>query len=124
MDSATDLSELLGGNPVQSPSFAPMVTGGGDPFISPMGPPAQKPSPDYSQQVSILRYSVRGLLSMISYFLAAFTISLSTPRTLLLQYIPNTYTAGGVVSYTGAAVLAAFAVVFSHMLNLLFRSLF
>ena len=123
MDSATDISELLGGNPVQSPSFIPMS--GGDPFIAQTSAP--KPSPptqDYSRQTSILRYSIQGLLSTISIFIAAFTISLSTPRTLLLQYVPNAYTSGGVVSYTGAAVLGGVAVVLSHILTVLFRSLF
>jgi hypothetical protein len=120
MESATDISELLGGNPVQSPSFTPMS--GGDPFIAPTSAP--KPPPDYSRQTSILRYSIQGLLGSISFFIAAFVISLSTPRTLLLQYVPNAYTAGGVVSYTGAAVLGGAAVVFSHILGVLFRSVF
>ena len=61
-------------------------------------------------------------VSMI--FIAAFVTSLSTPRTLLLQYVPNAYTYGGVVSYTGAAVLGGVAVVLSHILTVLFRSLF
>ena len=121
MDSSTDLSELLGGNPVQAPAFSPMVTGGGDPFSAPISQPKTQ---DYTPQLSILRYSVQGLLSSLSFFIAAFVISLSVPRTLLLQYIPNTYTTGGVVSYTGAAVLGGAAVVISYILNLLFRSVF
>lgn len=120
MDSATDLSDLLGGNPVQAPAFAPMVTGGGDPFSAPIA----QPKVDYTPQISILRYSVQGLLGTVSLFIAAFIISLSVPRTLLLQYIPNTYTTGGVVSYTGAAVLGGAAVVISYILNLVFRSIF
>ena len=115
----TDLSELLGGNPVQSPSFTPMS--GGDPFIAQTQPPKTQ---DFSRQTSILRYSIHGLLSTIALFVAAFTISLSVPRTLLLQYIPNAYTSGGVVSYTGAAVLGGAAVVISYVLTIVFRSLF
>jgi hypothetical protein len=122
MDS-TDLSDLLGNNPLQQPAYAPMVTGGGDPFISPISTTATKPQ-DYSQQVSILRYSVRGLLSYMSYFLAAVVISLSTPRTLILQHIPNTYTSGGVVSYTGAAVLGLVAVILSYVFTAVFHTLF
>jgi hypothetical protein len=122
MESATDLSELLGGSPVQSPTFTPMS--GGDPFIAPTSVPKVAPTQDYSRQTSILRYSIQGLLSTFSIFISAFVISLSTPRTLLLQYIPNAYTSGGVVSYTGGAVLAGVAVVLSHILTILFRSLF
>lgn len=122
MDS-TDLSELLGNSSVQQPAFSPMVTAG-DPFISPVPPTMTKPAADYSQQFSVIRYSIRGLLSYMSYFLAAFTISLSTPRTLILQHIPNTYTSGGVVSYTGAAVLGAAAVVLSYIFTAVLHTLF
>lgn len=83
-----------------------------------------KPAPDYSGQVSILRYSIKGLLSYFSYFLAAVTISLSMPRTLILQYIPNSYTSGGVVSYTGAAVLGGAALLITFVLNAVFNALF
>ena len=44
MEGATDLSELLGGQPVQSPAFQPMVTGGGDPFSTPLNTTPHKPS--------------------------------------------------------------------------------
>jgi hypothetical protein len=44
-------------------------------------------------------------------------ISLSTPRNLLLQYIPNAYTGAGVVSWTGAAVLGVAAVVIANVVN-------
>ena len=121
---ATDLSDLLGNAPAQQPAFAPMVTGGGDPFISPINTMSTKPSSDYSGQVSILRYSIKGLLSYFSYFLAAVTISLSMPRTLILQYIPNSYTSGGVVSYTGAAVLGGSALLITFVLNAVFNALF
>jgi hypothetical protein len=125
MDGATDLSELLGGQPVQSPAFAPMVTGGGDPFIAPMNTsPHKTPPPDYSHQFSILRGSVHGLLGYVAFFLAAALLSLSTPRTLVLQYIPNSYTSGGVVSYTGAAVLGGAAVVVAFVIKTLFNSIF
>jgi hypothetical protein len=51
-------------------------------------------------------------------------ISLSTPRSLILQYIPNTYTSGGVPSYTGAAVLAAVASAIAYVLGTLLSALF
>jgi hypothetical protein len=43
---ATDLSDLLGNAPSQQTAFAPMVTGGGDPFISPINTMSSKPSSD------------------------------------------------------------------------------
>lgn len=116
MDS-TNLEDILGGAPVQS--FAPMA-GGGDPFIAPI----TAPKPNYAPQFSILRYSVRGLLGYFAFFLAGAIISLSTPRTLILQYVPNSYTSGGSVSYTGAGVLGVSAVVISYVLSTLFNTLF
>lgn len=53
----------------------------------------------------------------IAIFLAGAIISLSTPRSLLLQYVPNSYTSGGVVSWTGAAVLGVACVVLTNFLN-------
>jgi hypothetical protein len=46
------------------------------------------------------------------------------PRTLILQYIPNSYTSGGVVSYTGAAVLGGAALLITFVLNAVFNALF
>lgn len=75
---ATDLSELLGGQPVQSPAFQPMVTGGGDPFSTPLNTSPPKSNPvDYSRQFSVLRGSVRGFLGYLAFFLAAGIMSLA-----------------------------------------------
>ena len=121
---ATDLSSLLGNAPIQnSPEFAPMVTGGGNPFISPIPSQQYSKPPDYSATFSAIRYSVRGLMTYIAFFLATAIISLSTPRTLILQYIPNTYTSGGVVSYTGAGVLGGAAVIIAYVLSTLLQIL-
>jgi hypothetical protein len=133
-DGATDLADLLNGagssnGPLpQSTTFAPITTGGGNPFIAPQ-PSA---SAQYTQPssgggggygFSTLRYAVKNLITYFGFFLAAAIISLSTPRSLLLQYIPNTYTSGGIVSYTGAAVLAGVAVAISYVVGTLGNAL-
>jgi hypothetical protein len=131
-DGATDLSELLGSGPVQNPSlpqsttFSPIVTGGGDPFISPMNTSAQKPQPSYnqSQTFSTVRYAIKNLMLYFGFFLGAILISLSTPRSLILQYIPNTYTSGGVPSYMGAAILGGVAVAVGYVFGTLGSALF
>jgi hypothetical protein len=130
-DGATDLSELLGGSPVQNPSlpqattFAPIVTGGGDPFITPVNTTGRTaistPSQEYSFQK--MRFAVKNFMSYFGFFLAAVIISLSTPRSLILQYIPNTYTTGGVPSYMGAGILAAVAVIIAYVVGSLLSSL-
>jgi len=132
-DGATDLSDLLGGGPVQNPqlpqstTFSPIVTGGVDPFISPMNTSSQKPATNITNQnqtFNTVRYAVKNLMVYFGFFAAAMIISLSTPRSLILQYIPNTYTSGGVPSYMGAAILAGVAVAIAYVIGTLFGSLF
>jgi hypothetical protein len=119
-DGATNLSDLLGGGPVQT--FAPMVTGGGDPFIAPQ--PSNQPAASLKSNDAsfyMVYRAVKNLLSYVSFFLAAVIISLPAPRHLFLQYIPNTYTSGGVVSYTGAGILGLIAISISYVLSTLFN---
>jgi hypothetical protein len=121
---ATDLSELLGGQPVQSPAFQPMVTGGGDPFSTPLNTSPPKSNPvDYSRQFSVLRGSVRGFLGYLAFFLAAGIMSLAFSRELALRYVPHAYKDGGIVSYTGAAVLGGASVVLAYVINTLFNTI-
>jgi len=127
-DGATDLADLLGGGPVQNPSlpqsttFAPIVTGGADPFISPIntsgtvGKTATS-SESNEHMFARARYMVKNLMVYVGFFAAAMLISMSTPRSLILQYIPNTYTSGGVPSYMGAAILAGVAVAVAYVLG-------
>jgi hypothetical protein len=124
MEGATDLSELLGGQPVQSPAFQPMVTGGGDPFSTPLNTTPQKPNaPDYSRQFSVLRGSIRGFLGYLAFFLAAAIMSFAFTREMALRYVPHAYKDGGIVSYTGAAVLGAASVVIAYVINTVFHTL-
>jgi len=132
-DGATDLNDLLGSGPVQNPqlpqstTFSPIVTGGVDPFISPTNTSPHKPAmnlTNHNQTFNTVRYAVKNLMVYFGFFAAAMIISLSTPRSLILQYIPNTYTAGGVPSYMGAAILAGVAVAIAYVVGTLFGSLF
>ena len=119
-DGATNLSDLLGSAPVQT--FAPMVTGGGDPFIAPQ--PSNQPAMSLKSNDAsfyMVYRAVKNLLTYFSFFLAAVIISLPAPRHLFLQYIPNTYTSGGVVSYMGAAILGLIAISISYVLSTLFN---
>ena len=126
-DGATDLSDLFGGGPVQNPSlpqgttFAPIVTGGADPFIAMSGGQVQAPKTlQQHQTFSSVKNVIRSTLTYVAFFLAAMIISLPVPRNMFLQYIPNTYTSGGVVSYMGAAVLGGIALAITYVLSTLF----
>ena len=131
-DGATDLADLLGGSPVQNPSlpqsttFSPIVTGGGDPFIMPTNTSPGKTatsSPGSEYMFQTARYAVKHFMMYFGLFVAALIISLSTPRSLILQYIPNTYTTGGVPSYLGSGILAGVAVLIGYVVGTLFSSI-
>ena len=131
-DGATDLADLLGSGPVQNPSlpqsttFAPIVTGGDSPFIMPTNTSPGKTatsSPSNEHMFHTARYAVKNFMTYFGFFLAALLISLSTPRSLILQYIPNTYAVGGVPSYLGAAILAGVAVLVGYVFGTLFSSI-
>jgi hypothetical protein len=124
MEGATDLSELLGGAPVQSPAFSPMVTAG-DPFISPLPPATATKVPDYSQQFSILRGSFRNVLTYFSFFLAAMVFSLSKPREMILPYIPiqSIYGEGGILTWTGSAVIGGLSTILAYIINTVLSTL-
>lgn len=132
MEGATDLSDLLGGSsgPVQNPSlpqsttFSPIVTGGVDPFIA-LSPSSNTNVKTVQQHQSFayVKHIIRGMMTYLAFFLAAMIISLPVPRNLFLQYIPNMYTSGGVVSYMGAAVLGFIAVSISYVLSTFFSAM-
>jgi hypothetical protein len=129
-DGATDLNDLLGAGPVQnlpqSTTFSPIVTGGGDPFISPVQTNNNRPAStlvNNTYMFSTIKHAFKNLVLYFGFFVAAMIVSLSTPRSLILQYIPNTYTSGGVPSYMGAAILAGVAVAIAYVVGTLGSSL-
>ncbi len=111
MDDSTSLDALL-----------PMPQG--PQSASPMMPMSSSPNaghsamaPSFKPSLPAMRWMASSASLYVSLFLAAVLISLSTPRNLLLQYIPNAYTGAGVVSWTGAAVLGVAAVVLTNFIN-------
>jgi hypothetical protein len=99
-----------------------MVTGGGDPFIAPMNNPASVLQNNV-HMFSTAKQAVKNAATYFGFFVAAALISLATPRSLILQYIPNTYTSGGVPSYTGVGILAGVAVLVAYVVGSLFSLL-
>lgn len=111
MDDATSLDALLPSpqGPQSQPPVIPM------PSIPTPGHSAMAPS--FKPSLPAMRWMASSASLYISFFAAAVLISLSTPRNLLLQYIPNAYTGAGVVSWTGAAVLGVAAVILANVIN-------
>jgi hypothetical protein len=110
MDDATSLDALLNN---QGPQSAPPVI----PMPSNNAPMYSGMTPSFKPTLPAMRWMASSASLYISFFLAAIIISLSTPRNLLLQYVPNAYTGSGVVSFTGAGVLGVAAVVIANVVN-------
>ena len=118
MDDATSLDALLPSpqGPQSAGPMAPM------PSIMSTGNTAMAPS--FKPSLPAMRFMVSSTTLYIAFFIAAVVISLSAPRNIMLQYVPNAYTSGGVISWTGAAVLGAAAVVIAHVTNNFLRGMF
>ena len=112
MDDSTSLDALLNATP-QGPQSQPPVI----PMPSIPAPGYSGMAPTFKPSLPAMRWMASSASLYIAFFLAAVIISLSTPRNLLLQYVPNAYTGSGVVSFTGAGVLGVAAVVIAHLLN-------
>lgn len=111
MDDATSLDALLPSP--QGPQSQPPVI----PMPSVPTPGHSAMAPTFKPSLPAMRWMASSASLYLSFFAAAVLISLSTPRNLLLQYIPNAYTGAGVVSWTGAAVLGVAAVILANVLN-------
>ena len=87
------------------------------PMPSVMSPGHAAMAPTFKPSLPAVRYMLGNASLYVSFFLAAAIISLSLPRNLLLQYVPNAFTSGGVVSFVGAGVLGLAAVVLANLIN-------
>ena len=117
MDDSTSLDALLNN---QGPQSAPPII----PMPSNNAPMYSGMTPSFKPTLPAMRWMASSASLYIAFFIAAVVVSLSTPRNLILQYIPSAYTSGGVVSIQGAAVLGAAAVVIAHLVNNFLASLF
>jgi hypothetical protein len=117
-DGYSNISDIIGNNtPVQQFS----QIGGGDGSES---LPQQQPvytNTNYNYGGGF--HFTKKLLMYISFFIATAIMTFQTPRAHLLQYIPNAYTAGGVLSLTGVGALSAAAVIVSYLVSIILSNL-
>jgi hypothetical protein len=111
MEDATSLDALLP-SPQGPQSASPMI-----PMPSMGGGGYSPPAPTFRPTLPAAKFMLANTTLYIAIFAAAVIISLSTPRNLILQYVPNAYTSSGVVSWQGAAVLGGAAVILVNVLR-------
>lgn len=110
MDDATSLDSLL--MPQGPQSASPVM-----PMPSVPTPGHSGMAPTFKPSLPAMRFIFSNTTLYLAVFLAGALISLSASRNLLLQYVPNAFTTGGVVSWMGAGVLGAATVIITHLLN-------
>jgi hypothetical protein len=74
-------------------------------------------APSFKPSLPAMRFMLGHTTMYIAIFLAGAVISLSAVRSLLLQYVPGSYTTGGVLSWTGAAAMGGACVVLTNFFN-------
>ncbi len=117
MDDSTSLDALLP-SPRGNQSAPPII-----PMPSSEQTTQGSMSPSFKPSLPAMGFMFRNLKIYFCFFVAAAIISMSTPRNMLLQYLPAMYTSGGVVSWQGAGVLGAAAVVIAHLLSVFLGSM-
>ena len=117
MEDATSLDALLPSP--QGPQSVPPII----PMPSSQQTTQGSMSPSFKPSLPAMGFMFRHMKLYFCFFVAAALISLSTPRNMLLQYLPSMYTSGGVVSWQGAGVLGVSAVVIAHLLSVFLGSL-
>lgn len=118
---ATPIDALLpppGGAPQSAPplpastTYTPVVTPGTMSYSAP-----QMPSQVASAPTHYIKHVLRTIVQYLAVFISAMVLSLPTIQSLGLRYVPGGYTAGGVLSLTGAAVVGGAVVVLSYVLQ-------
>lgn len=123
---ATPLDQLMPPGGSQQPSmslpasttYPQMITPGtSNAIVSPPHPGGPQMHPMAVKSV------LKNILGYVAIFGAVFVISLTPVQSLVLRYIPGSYSGSGVVSLTGAAVLGAIGVVLVYIFQVLMNPL-
>lgn len=116
MDGATSLDDLM---PQGPQSAGPQSAGisGADKYSQGGMAPSFRPG------LPAMRFMLSNFTLYLAFFLSAALFALSTPRAMLLQYLPSAYSTGGVLSWQGAAALGGATTVLAHFINVVFQSL-
>jgi hypothetical protein len=118
---ATPLDQLMPTGGSQQPAMAlpssttypQMITPGTSAAIYTPPPPSHAGAMNPYAAKTVLK----SIMTYVAVFGAVFLVSLTQVQSLVLRYIPNSYAGSGVVSLTGAAVLAGLGVVLVYILQ-------
>jgi len=124
---ATPIDQLMPPGGSQQPAmslpsattYPQMITPGTSAAIYTPPPPTSAAPMNPHAAKSVLK----SIMTYVAIFGGMFVLSLTPVQSIILRYIPNTYSGSGVVSLTGAAVLGAVGVVIVYILQTLLQPL-
>lgn len=98
-------------------TYPQMITPGTASAIYTPPPPVQPSNP------VVVKSVLKSILTYVCIFLATVVISMTNVQSMVLRYVPGSYSGSGVVSLTGAGVLGALAVFLVYVLQVLAQPL-
>lgn len=119
---ATPIDQLIAPGGAQQPAmslpaattYPQMITPGTSSAIyTPPMPTAPPASP------VVVRSVLKNILMYVSIFVAVVIVSMTAVQSMVLRYVPGSYSGSGVVSLTGAGVLGALGVFLVYVLQVL-----
>lgn len=121
----TPLDQLIPAGGAQQPAmslpasttYPQMVTPGTTSAIYTPPPPSPASSP------LVVKSILKNILMYVSIFLSIVVISMTNVQSLVLRYVPGSYSSSGVVSLTGAGVLGALGVFLVYVIQVLLAPL-
>jgi uncharacterized integral membrane protein len=121
----TPLDQLIPAGGAQQPAlslpasttYPQMVTPGTTSAIYTPPPPAPASNP------IVVKSVLKNILMYVSIFLSVVIISMTNVQSMVLRYVPGSYSGSGVVSLTGAGVLGALGVFLVYVIQVLLAPL-
>ena len=121
----TPLDQLLPTGGAQQPAmslpasttYPQMVTPGTSSAIYTPPPPVVVSNPHMVKSV------LKNILMYVAIFIAVVVISMTNVQSMVLRYVPGSYSGSGVVSLTGAGVLGALGVFLVYVIQVLLAPL-
>ena len=122
---ATPLDQLMPAGGSQQPNMSLPASTTYPQVITPGTQSAIYTPPHPVQQVHpmVVKSVLKNILSYVAVFGAVFLVSLTPVQSMLLRYVPSSYSSSGVVSLSGAAVLGAVGVFMFYVLQVLLAPL-
>ena len=117
----TPIDQLIPAGGAQQPAmslpaattYPQMITPGTSSAIYTPPPPMAPTNP------LVVKSALKNILTYVAIFIAIVIVSMTNVQSMVLRYVPGSYSGSGVVSLTGAGVLAALGIFLVYVIQVL-----